>query len=158
MPQHGKSHRLHVAVWANEPQLFSALSEALNNQVRLVNSEKKELIDEAKSVITTIREMETSLDDSKSRRDYDPDDITITYPLNKCLQTLKEKHTQISRLHRERFEQVKSRCLIPYTADVPANTCRTRPSTRVILVASRAYVCPDRTAAHWPQSVHPHQL
>ncbi|KAJ3492550.1 hypothetical protein NLG97_g5314 [Lecanicillium saksenae] len=88
-------------------QLFSALSEALNNQVRLVNTEKKEMIDEAKIIITRIREMETSLDDSKSRRDYDTDDISITYPLNHCLQNLKEKHTQISRLHRERFEQVK---------------------------------------------------
>ncbi|OAQ98861.1 hypothetical protein LLEC1_05206 [Akanthomyces lecanii] len=92
---------------ARESELFSALSEALNNQVRLVNAEKKELVDEAKTIITRIREMETSLDDSKSRRDYDTDDISITYPLNHCLQNLKEKHTQIARLHRERFEQVK---------------------------------------------------
>lgn len=58
--------------------------------------------------MTRIREMETSLDDGKSRRDYDTDDISITYPLYHCLQSLKEKHTQIARLHRERFEQVKS--------------------------------------------------
>ncbi|EGX96924.1 microtubule associated protein (Ase1), putative [Cordyceps militaris CM01] len=88
--------------------LFSALSEALNNQVRLVNTEKKELIDEAKTIITRIREMEASLDDSKSRRDYDTDEITITYPLNLCLQNLKEKQMDIARLHRERFEQVKT--------------------------------------------------
>ncbi|KAM3528209.1 hypothetical protein MY4038_005988 [Beauveria bassiana] len=92
---------------ARESELFSALSEALNNQVRLVNSEKKEMIDEAKTIITRIREMETSLDDSKGRRDYDSDDITITYPLNHCLQTLREKQTHIARLHRERFEQIK---------------------------------------------------
>lgn len=90
-------------------QLFSALSEALNNQVRLVTSEKKEMIEEAKNIITVIRQMETSLDDCKSRRDYDTDDVTITYPLNHCLQSLKEKQAQISRLHRERFEQVKSK-------------------------------------------------
>jgi len=85
------------------------LSEALNSQVRLVNSEKKEMVDEAKKIITMIHQMEASLDDSKRRRDYeDDDDLTITYPLTQCLQQLKEKHIQISRLHKERFEQVKS--------------------------------------------------
>lgn len=67
------------------------------------------MIDEAKKIITTIRQMETSLDDSKARRDYsDGGEFAISYPLNRCLQTLQEKHTQISRLHKERFEQVKS--------------------------------------------------
>ncbi|OAA69769.1 Microtubule-associated protein, MAP65/ASE1-type [Cordyceps fumosorosea ARSEF 2679] len=92
---------------ARESELFSALSEALNNQVRLVNTEKKEMIDEAKTIIAKIHEMETSLDDSKGRRDYDTDDMSISYPLNHCLQGLKEKQIQIARLHRERFEQVK---------------------------------------------------
>ncbi|KAF5678273.1 microtubule-associated protein [Fusarium heterosporum] len=93
---------------ARESELFSALSEALNSQVRLVNSEKKEMIDEAKRIITIVHQMEASLDDSNRRRDYQEDDeLTITYPLSRCLQRLKEKHTQISRLHKERFEQVK---------------------------------------------------
>ena len=67
------------------------------------------MIEEAKKLITTIRQMEASLDDSKHRRDYqDDDEMKITYPLIRCLQVLKEKHIQIGRLHRERFEQVKS--------------------------------------------------
>lgn len=67
------------------------------------------MVDEAKKIITVVRQMETSLDDSKNRRDYqDDEDLTITYPLVRCLQALKEKHGQISRLHKERFEQVKS--------------------------------------------------
>jgi protein regulator of cytokinesis 1 len=77
--------------------------------VRLVTAEKRDMIDEAKKIITTIRQMETSLDDSKHRRSNDDADIHITYPLNRCLQTLKEKKAQIARLHRERFEQVKSK-------------------------------------------------
>lgn len=102
-------------------QLFSALSEALNSQVRLVTSEKKEMIDEAKRIITIIRQMESSLDDSKRRRDYEEDDdLTITYPLMRCLQVLKEKHIQISRLHKERFEQVKSEFL---SQNYPLSTC-----------------------------------
>ncbi|KAM0241473.1 hypothetical protein ACHAP5_007590 [Fusarium lateritium] len=93
---------------ARESELFTALSEALNSQVRLVNSEKKEMVDEAKKIITIIHQMEASLDDSNRRRDYEGDDeLTITYPLSRCLQRLKEKHTQISRLHKERFDQVK---------------------------------------------------
>ncbi|KFA65446.1 hypothetical protein S40285_00509 [Stachybotrys chlorohalonatus IBT 40285] len=90
---------------ARESELFAALSEALNSQVRLVTSEKKELVEEAKRIITSIRQMEASLDDSKHRRD--DEDLKITYPLISCLQVLKEKHTQIRRLHKERFEQVK---------------------------------------------------
>lgn len=65
------------------------------------------MVEEAHRMITTIRQMEASLDDTKPRRDSD-DELKITYPLTRCLQMLKEKHIQISRLHRERFEQVKS--------------------------------------------------
>ncbi|UZP35382.1 hypothetical protein NXS19_003198 [Fusarium pseudograminearum] len=92
---------------ARESELFSALSEALNSQVRLVNSEKKEMVDEAKKIITIIHQMEASLDDQNRRRSNEDDELTITYPLTRCLQKLKEKHTIISRIHKERFEQVK---------------------------------------------------
>ncbi|KAH7308165.1 putative microtubule associated protein [Stachybotrys elegans] len=91
---------------ARESELFAALSEALNSQVRLVTSEKKEMVDEAKKIITSIRQMEVSLDSSNHSRS--DDDLKITYPLISCLQMLKEKHTQIRRLHKERFEQVKN--------------------------------------------------
>ncbi|KAI5457815.1 microtubule associated protein-domain-containing protein [Mariannaea sp. PMI_226] len=93
---------------AREEELFAALSEALNTQVRLVTQEKKEMIDEARKIITIIRQMESSLEDPKSRRDFQEEDqLSITYPLVRCLQSLKEKHGQISRLHKERFEQVR---------------------------------------------------
>jgi protein regulator of cytokinesis 1 len=95
-------------VRADLSQLFEALSEALENQVRLVTAEKKEMVDEAKKIITTIHQMEASLDDSRRSRGRDEDDLQITCPLNRCLQHLREKHSQIHRLHRERFEQVKS--------------------------------------------------
>lgn len=68
------------------------------------------MIDEAQNLITTIRQMEASLDDSKPRRDYqsDEDELKVSFPLTRCIQVLKEKHIQIGRLHRERYEQVKS--------------------------------------------------
>lgn len=74
-------------------------------------AEKKEMIEEAQKIITTVRQMEASLDDTTSRRDHQPkddQDLKITYPLTRCLRVLKEKHTQVGRLHQERFEQVKS--------------------------------------------------
>lgn len=98
-------------------KLFAALSEALATQVRLVTQEKKEMVDEAKKIITVIRQMETSLDDPKPRRNQDEDQLVITYPLARCLQSLKEKHAQVSRLHKERFEQVRS-TLSPQTWDI----------------------------------------
>ncbi|TAQ90237.1 hypothetical protein B7494_g1439 [Chlorociboria aeruginascens] len=94
---------------SRESELFSALSETLHKQVKLVAAEKNELADEAQRIITTIKQMEASLDDNKSHHEYEAEDedLKITFPLARCLQGLKEKHLQISKLHRERFEQVK---------------------------------------------------
>ncbi|KAF4824971.1 Anaphase spindle elongation protein 1 [Colletotrichum siamense] len=89
---------------AREADLFEALSKALTDQVRLVTTEKEEMIEEAEHMINNIRQMEASI---SGRRDRDGDDIKITYPLVRCLKSLKEKHVQISRLHKERFAQVK---------------------------------------------------
>ncbi|KAL2135457.1 hypothetical protein VTI74DRAFT_8443 [Chaetomium olivicolor] len=91
---------------AREAELFEALSDALHNQVRLVAAEKKNMVDEAQRMITTIRQMEASLDDTQARH-YNDEDLKVTYPLTRCLKVLKEKHIQVSRLHRERYEQVK---------------------------------------------------
>ncbi|WEW61249.1 Microtubule bundling protein [Emydomyces testavorans] len=92
-----------------ENQLFAALSQTLNEHLQHVNSEKSGMIEEAKNIITTIKQMEASLDDTAygSRRRSDDPDLRVTIPLNHCLASLKEKHTAISKLHRERFEQVK---------------------------------------------------
>jgi hypothetical protein len=69
------------------------------------------MTEEARRIITVIKQMEASLDDTKSRNDHEVDDeeLKITFPLTRCLQGLKDKHLQISKLHRERFEQVKSK-------------------------------------------------
>ncbi|KAL3417722.1 microtubule associated protein [Phlyctema vagabunda] len=94
---------------SRESELFAALSETLHNQVRLVSSEKNDMTEEAQRIITTIKQMEASLDENKTRHEYEAEDeeLKITYPLTRCLQALKEKHLQVSKLHKERFEQVK---------------------------------------------------
>ncbi|TEY71323.1 hypothetical protein BOTCAL_0095g00060 [Botryotinia calthae] len=94
---------------SRESELFAALSETLHNQVRLVANEKNDLTEEARRIITTIKQMEASLDDDKDHHEYEPEDedLQITYPLTQCLQGLKEKHLHMSKIHRERFEQVK---------------------------------------------------
>ncbi|KUI64746.1 Anaphase spindle elongation protein 1 [Cytospora mali] len=96
---------------SREAELFTALSEALNNQVRIVTAEKKQMIQEAQSMVTTIRQMEASLEDPKPRGSYrssqNDDGLDISYPLTSCLQALKEKHAQVTKVHRERFEQVR---------------------------------------------------
>ncbi|KAG4030956.1 hypothetical protein MFRU_010g00840 [Monilinia fructicola] len=93
---------------SRESELFAALSETLHNQVRLVATEKDDLTEEAHRIITTIKQMEASLEDDKDHLEYESDDdLKVTYPLMQCLQGLKEKHKHISKLHKERFEQVK---------------------------------------------------
>ncbi|KFY07235.1 hypothetical protein V492_07332 [Pseudogymnoascus sp. VKM F-4246] len=101
VPSHDRESR--------EAELFAALSETLHNQVRIVSAEKNEMAEEAHRIITTIKQMEASLDDSKDMHDYNVEDpsLKVSYPLIQCLQTLKEKHLQISKIHKERFEQVK---------------------------------------------------
>ncbi|KAI9655918.1 MAG: hypothetical protein M1831_004763 [Alyxoria varia] len=94
---------------SRESQLFSSLSETLHNHLREVSGEKNEMVDQGKRMITTIKQMEASLDDSQINEHY-PDknsELTISYPLTECLQNLKQKHRTISRLHQERYEQVK---------------------------------------------------
>ncbi|KAF2970596.1 hypothetical protein GQX73_g2956 [Xylaria multiplex] len=99
VPSHDRDSR--------EAELFEALSDTLSNQVKVVTAEKKGMVDEAEKIITLIRQMEMSLDDTKAQRNPEDDDLHITFPLIQCLKVLKDKHVQISKLHRERFEQVK---------------------------------------------------
>lgn len=73
-------------------------------------SEKNELVEEGQRIITTIQQMEASLDDDKPNNLYaqQNEELAITYPLAECIRTLKEKHRAISKLHKDRYEQVKS--------------------------------------------------
>lgn len=76
-------------------------------------SEKNEMTEEAQQLITVIQQMEESLGDEKANGQYhlDHNELQISYPLNRCLMLLREKHGAVSKLHRERFEQVKSEYL-----------------------------------------------
>ncbi|KAL9599738.1 MAG: hypothetical protein Q9219_003621 [cf. Caloplaca sp. 3 TL-2023] len=94
---------------SREAELFAALSETLNNQLRLVTGEKNELTEEAHRIIKTIKQMEASLEDQKPNGTYELEDqqLKVTVPLTRCVAGLKEKHNTIARLHAERFEQVR---------------------------------------------------
>jgi protein regulator of cytokinesis 1 len=74
-------------------------------------SEKAELTDEAHRIIKTIRQMEVSLEDRAHSETYqlEEKELKVTTPLTRCLQNLKEKHNSVAKIHRERFEQVKSK-------------------------------------------------
>jgi protein regulator of cytokinesis 1 len=65
---------------------------------------------EAQRLITQIQQMESSLTDEMANGQFElnRDDLQITYPLNRCIAFLREKNDAMSKLHRERFEQVKS--------------------------------------------------
>jgi protein regulator of cytokinesis 1 len=66
------------------------------------------MTEEAHRLMKTIKQMEASLEDNKPNPNYDNhDDTPVTYPLTRCVQSLKEKYNAISKLHRERFEQVR---------------------------------------------------
>jgi protein regulator of cytokinesis 1 len=69
------------------------------------------MIEEAHKMINSIRQMESSLYGKRLTHEYqgESDDLKVTFPLSRCLQVLKEKHINVGRAHKERFEQVKSR-------------------------------------------------
>ena len=77
------------------------------------------MTEEAERLITTIRQMQAALTDDKPNPNYGPDDgLEVTYPLTRCLKELKEKYGAVSKLHRERFEQVRSKSHMP-----PVGSC-----------------------------------
>lgn len=119
-------------------QLFNALSETLHNHVRHVAAEKNEMTEEAQRIITTIRQMDVSINGPKDHQYEAEDDLRVTIPLIPCLLTLKEKHLQISRIHKERFEQVKSE-LLPkalYMGMHALTVYRARTGSRVLFISS----------------------
>lgn len=74
-----------------------------------MTSEKENLVEKAHQIITAIRQLETSLEDTpSSQKNAREDDLQVTLPLLSCLRDLEEKHDAIRRLHQERFEEVKS--------------------------------------------------
>jgi protein regulator of cytokinesis 1 len=58
--------------------------------------------------------MEASLEDHKPNDDYPLEDeqLKVFMPLTRCIKGLKEQHNQVAKVHRERFEQVKSELTI----------------------------------------------
>lgn len=62
-------------------------------------------------MIKTIKQMEASLEDPAPNDAYllEDTELKVTVPLTRCLQGLKEKRNTIAKIHRERFEQVKSK-------------------------------------------------
>lgn len=67
------------------------------------------MTEECQKISKTIKQMEAALDDPKSNPEYELEDqdLKVTFPLTRCLQSLKERYATIGRLHKERFEQVK---------------------------------------------------
>ena len=122
--------------------MFAALSETLHNQVRIVAAEKNDMAEEAQRIITTIKQIETSLNDSEGRHQYEieDEDLKITYPLSRCLQKLKEKHSQVNKIHRERFAQVKSKFSDCNHRTDLLTSLRACTSPRILFVPPRVFV------------------
>ena len=76
-----------------------------------IHSEKTELTEEAHRTIKMIKQMEASLEDQSPNDAYKlgSEELKVTVPLTRCLEGLKEKQNNIAKIHRERFEQVKSK-------------------------------------------------
>lgn len=100
--------RLSITTCAKSQRQYQKKSQHL--ACLTLHREKNELTNEANRIIKTIRQMETSLEDPQpdSYR-LNEKELKVTAPLAQCLQDLKEKHNRIAKVHRERFEQIKSK-------------------------------------------------
>lgn len=72
-----------------------------------MTNEKHELTEEANRLITTIKQMQQSLDGNPPNPYNLDDSLKVSYPLKSCLQSLKEQHKQVAKVHHERYTQVK---------------------------------------------------
>ena len=126
----------------------------------MILSEKNEMVEEAHRIIKNIKQMETSLDDSKARHELDFDDqaLKVTYPLTRCLQVLKEKHNSIAKIHRERFEQVKSGYINLPCSRPSLTRCRARRGAGVIFVPPRTIFRQNLAAADVVDLVNPNHF
>lgn len=99
-------------------------------------------MEESQRLISTIQQMEASLVDEKANGQYQLDDgeLQVTYPLNRCVAYLKEKHSAMSKLHQERYEQVKSQYCSMIINRTRLTISRARRSPRIILLSPRVFV------------------
>ena len=86
--------------------------------------------------------MEASLEDHKPNPDYplEDEDLKVTIPLLRCIKGLKEKHNAIAKIHRERFEQVKSECT---KANSPVSATDPDPELVVALESYSSHLEPS---------------
>lgn len=93
------------------------------------------MTEEANRIIKTIKQMEASLEDRAANNAYqlDEKELKVTIPLTRCLQDLKEKHNAVAKIHRERFEQVKSEDALKLKVS-SLTIFRARSSSRILLL------------------------
>lgn len=75
------------------------------------------MTEEAQRLIKTIKQMQDSMDDSKTGTRFKNDDTQVTYPLTRCLKALKEKYNSVAKQYQERFEQIRSQYIFPKQCD-----------------------------------------
>ena len=124
------------------------------------DSEKNGLTEEAHRILKNIRQMEASLDDNKAREAFqqDDDELKITYPLMRCLQVLKEKHNTIAKIHRERFEEVKSTSTYGRFEGLALTYSRARRGLEIICISSGAFFRPGYFTANLVSRICPNHL
>ena len=89
--------------------------------------------------------MEAALEDNKPSEDYPSEDseLKVYAPLTRCVKGLKEKYIAIARIHRERFEQVKSMPQHIFS-DSLLIECRARRCIGILLLPSRILIHQNR--------------
>ncbi|KAK6509446.1 hypothetical protein TWF481_004190 [Arthrobotrys musiformis] len=90
---------------SKEAALFAALSETLQSHLRMVNTEKNALVEEANKLISGIKQIHRAMEDGAKANMYD--DLVVTIPLRVCVETLKNKHNMLRSQYDQEFEGIK---------------------------------------------------
>lgn len=115
--------------------------------------EKHDLTEKAQGLIKAIRQMEVALDDTKPQDDdyLANSNLQVTYPLLACIQSLKEKYHTLGKIHRERYEQVKSMprdINLRSTWLTMSRTCR---SSSILRITSGVVICNNQASTVFSQ-------
>ncbi|KAL7268293.1 Microtubule bundling protein [Rhizina undulata] len=86
-----------------EASVYAALNCTLQEQLSSAVGEKNALVEECQHLITSIKQMEKSLNDFKENHE----NLRVTLPLLRCLQGLKEKYQNVKKRHSERYDAIK---------------------------------------------------
>ena len=113
-------------------------------------------MEEAQRIHRTTKQMEVALEDVKPDASHrlEEEPFKATYPLNRCVEGLKQRYNDIAQTHQERLEQVKSQITDIDVRSEQLTICRACSSPGIILFTPRIQLCTNTITTEFRRRIH----